>query len=237
MQLKQKLAYIASGRVLLLGVTVLLIKAQVRAPQRAQIAFRSNRDGGWEIYVMDADGENQRRLTDNRADDRRAAWSYDGGSIAFQSFRDRNFEIYVMDADGSNQRNLTNNPGSDYNPSWSPAGPRIAFYTDRDAFGVIGEIYVMDADGNNQRRLTNHPADDWYPAWFPDGGRIAFGSFRDGNEEIYVMDADGKEKPRNLTRNPAMDMDPDWSGPSVTHAVFPSSKLPTSWGELRGRIP
>ena len=49
----------------------------------------------------------------------------------------------------------------------------------------------MDADGTNIRRLTNDPAEDEYPAWSPDGQQIVFSSNRDGNEEIYVMDADG----------------------------------------------
>jgi TolB protein len=95
------------------------------------IAFVSIRDGNAEVYVMDADGKNQRNLTNNPADDWGPAWSPDGKMIAFTSKRDGNLEVYVMDADGKNQHNLTNNPADDWCPSWfdpafarsvSPAG-------------------------------------------------------------------------------------------------------------------
>ena len=67
---------------------------------------------------MDADGGNQRRLTENRQYDWSPSWSPDGERIAFMSDRDGNSEIYVMDADGGNQRRLTNNPDHDASPAW-----------------------------------------------------------------------------------------------------------------------
>ena len=100
-----------------------------------QIAFTSERDGNWEIYVMNADGTGERRLTSSAGDDMLPVWSPDGSRIAFTSTRDGNGEVYVMNADGSDQTNLTNHPGADGGPRWSPDGTRIAFTTDRD--GVI----------------------------------------------------------------------------------------------------
>ena len=98
------------------------------SPDGSQIAFDSDRDGNWEIYVMDADGSNPTNLTNNAADDQRPAWSPDGSKIAFHSNRDGNLdEIYVMDADGSNPIRLTNNTDNDHCPSWSPDGSKIAF--------------------------------------------------------------------------------------------------------------
>ena len=73
-----------------------------------KIVFDSDRDGDREIYVMDADGGNPTRLTDNTAADRDPAWSPDGSRIALDSDRDGNREIYVMvDANGANPTNLT----------------------------------------------------------------------------------------------------------------------------------
>ena len=212
------------------------------SPDGKRIVFSSDRDGNREgnrnnseIYVMDADGGNQQRLTENDFFDTAPSWSPDGERIAFMSRRDGHFigdfglsyEIYVMDADGKNTRRLTNNRKSDSSPSWSPDGRSIVFSADRKADDVNFEIYVMDDDGNNQRRLTNNREDDKTPSWSSDGKRIVFLSYRDGNAEIYVMDADGKNT-RRLTNNPHFDAHPAWFGSAF--AVTPAGKKPIMWG-------
>jgi len=70
MQSRQKLVYAVLCLVLLLGSVVLLINVRAQEPQQAQIAFQSDRDGNYEIYIMDADGKNPRNITNNPADDR-----------------------------------------------------------------------------------------------------------------------------------------------------------------------
>ncbi|MYE89548.1 hypothetical protein F4X33_11195, partial [Candidatus Poribacteria bacterium] len=87
------------------------------------------------IYVMDADGDNQRRLTENREFDWSPVWSPDSERIVFKSERDGNGEIYVMDNDGANPQNLTNNPHDDCCPSWfnspfsvSPRGRKFTMW-------------------------------------------------------------------------------------------------------------
>ena len=83
-----------------------------------KIAFESTRDGNDEIYVMNADGTGQTRLTNNAAHDFRPSWSPNGSKIAFVSDRDGNFEIYVMNADGTGQTNLSNSFPQDSEPDW-----------------------------------------------------------------------------------------------------------------------
>jgi Tol biopolymer transport system component/CubicO group peptidase (beta-lactamase class C family) len=161
-----------------------------------------------ELYVANADGSGQRRLTRNAARDNAPAWSPGGRKIAFVSRRDGNSEIYVMNADGSGRRNLTRNAAPDLLPAWSPDGRKIAFVRERG--GGTGDVYVMSADGSGQRRLTRNAARDAAPAWSPAGRKIAFVSRRDGNSEIYVMNADGSGR-RNLTRNAFRDAAPAWS--------------------------
>jgi TolB protein len=75
-----------------------------------------------DIYVMQADGSNQTRLTDDPADDRDPVWSPDGQWIAFISLRDGVSELYVMRADGSAQTRLTDDAETETGrPAWSPA--------------------------------------------------------------------------------------------------------------------
>ena len=183
------------------------------------IAYSSDQDGDFEIWVMNADGSGQRKLTDNNATDWSPAWSPDGAQIAFVSNRDGNDEIYIMNVDGSDQRRLTETDASESFPVWSPDGTEISFDSDRDG---NWEIYVMTSDGSNVRRLTNDPADDWITSWSPDGSHIVFESKRDGNYEIYVMDANGSNQ-RRLTDNRVHDGFPTWS-PDGAQIAFVSQR-------------
>ena len=131
-----------------------------RHPRSPSISFR---DGNFEIYVMNADGSNVMRLTNNfLSRDVDPVWSPDGAKIAFESTQLANTDIYVMNGDGSNLTPLTTTAAIDDQPAWSPDGSRIAFASDRDG---NGEIYLMHADGANQTRLTTNLAADFSPAW------------------------------------------------------------------------
>ncbi len=173
------------------------------------IVFSSLRDGNSEIYVMDANGGAQTRVTNNPAYDWAPSWSADGTRIAFESTRDGNSEIYVMNANGGAPTRVTNDPAFDGNPSWSPDGKWIVF--ERNVDGQI-EIFTWGLEDQDDapRRLTNNLANDYAPDWSPDGTKIAFASTRDGNFEIYVMDKNGATQ-TNLSNDPALDSDPSWS--------------------------
>ena len=199
-------------------VLALLIQMQLAengyASRRTKIAFTSTRDGNKEIYVMDGDGRNERRVTVNPAKDEDPAWSPDGKKIAFVSNRnnvnkDRE-QIWVIDADGKNPIRLTDGL-VDCCPDWSPDGKRIVYDTVRvpeDHNLAPGGIAVMDADGKNKRLLKK--ARGLHPTWSPDGKRIAFISTVGVINHVFVMDADGGNRTQ-LTHDFVRKRLPSWS--------------------------
>ena len=107
-------------------------------------------------------------------------------------------------------------------PNWSPGGFRIAFTTETSVGPPASWISVVDADGGDLRNLTHEPVSgDCCPSWSPDGSQIAFEGRRDGNRDIYIMNADGSSQ-TNLTNNPAMDYGPDWQPLGIGGLLTPT---------------
>jgi Tol biopolymer transport system component len=164
-------------------------------PAEGVIVFQTERHGtNEEIYIMNADGSGQTRLTFNNFRDVCPSISPDGRKIVFSSNRDGDYEIYIMNCDGSNQQRLTTSVGFDLHPDWSPDGSKIAFFSERDG---NYEIYVMEANGSNQTRLTFNTWQDQLPDWLPnssfDSLKILFTSNQTGTYGIYKMNADGTD--------------------------------------------
>ena len=123
------------------------------------IAFESDRDGDYEVFVMNPDGTEVRQLTDNDDGDYFPVWSPDGKRIAFASDRDGDWEIFVMNTDGTEVRQLTDNDDDDGTPAWSPDGKRTAFTSGR--YGDY-EIFVMNADGTD---VYSTGQEGYQPSW------------------------------------------------------------------------
>ncbi|MBI2397256.1 MAG: PD40 domain-containing protein [Xanthomonadales bacterium] len=151
-------------------------------------------------------------------DDADPQFSPDGERLLFRSNRSGSWEIHTAAPDGSDLVQLTrddaNNAidpheyGGEGPPRWSPDGRRVLWMRKFPGRGY--DLWMMDADGRNAKALTdNGKIDDAYPSWSPDGQRIAFDSNRDGNNEIYLMDADGSNVLR-VTWTPQAELAPLW---------------------------
>src|SRR5438132_774596 len=192
---------------------------------KGTIAFHSNRDGDFDIYVMNADGSGVRQLTHTTVHEFDPIWSPDGKRIAFSRLDETgDFDVIVINVDGSGAINLTNNDVvHDFAGAWSPDGKRIAFASNRDG---DDERLIMNADGSGVRQLTNDPASDEgdHAGWSPDGQRIVFSSTRDGGDlDIFTMNADGSGVTQ-LTHNDFIaDDDPVWS-PDGKRIAFHSTR-------------
>ena len=176
------------------------------SPDGKSLAFTSDRAGSYQIWVMDADGDNPRELTTSfEGENVVPTWSPDGKRLAFASNRTGHFEIWVMAADGNHQKQLTKTDATVGNnaAAWSPDGRKIAFSSTKSGHYAI---WTIDPDGGHLTQLTT-PYGDRYPdanapAWSPDGTKIAFWSgleHKYGN--VWVMNADGSER-KELTHEP-----------------------------------
>ena len=210
------------------------------SPDGKQIVFQSDRNSGsqkdFEIYIINTDGTNLRRITQRpEFSDESPVWSPDGQKILFSSYiTEDNNELFIMNTDGSDLRRLTNTPNHDGHQKFSPDGKRIIFCSQRDDEGINEyknyEIYEMDIDGTNIKRLTNFVGWDTYPSISPDGSKILWrriletgGNSSSGrNSEIFVMNRDGTNQ-INLSNNPDFDGYPAWS-PDGSKIVFAANR-------------
>ncbi len=179
------------------------------SPDGEQLVFQSERDGNAEIYVMAADGSDQRRLTVHPAADSNPAWSPDALRIVFQSDRSGSSALYVLNlADGGVELAPTRSGAQ--MPDWSPDGRWIAFTAE---VGGVLDLFKVAVDGGTEVRLTEEPRRDLWPRWSSDGTRLTFFSRRDTggeDDEVYVMDADGENVSR-ISHEPGHDFCPAWS--------------------------
>jgi TolB protein len=173
------------------------------------IGFTVRRSSVPTLWRMDADGQNQARLTTSAFPESEVSFSPDGRRMAFSSQRDGATNVFAADVDGSDEVQLTT-VGGNIQPAWSPDGTKIAFASSRDAGGFF-EIYVMDADGSDEVRLTNTSVRDLQPAWSPDGRRLVWvqGAF-----SIKTMAPDGSDV-QDLTSGGSPAWSPD--GQTIAH--------------------
>jgi len=159
----------------------------VLSPDRTRIAFSSNRGGSFDLFIMDADGRNLRRMTADSADEGNPVWTSDGAQIVYTSTRGAATQIAIIPAEGGESRQLTTTSAGNHSPSISPDSRNIVFISARDG---NQEIYAMDLDGSNQRRLTKTPLRESSPRFYRNG------------DVGYVVERGGRSRGSKVMRLP-----------------------------------
>jgi Tol biopolymer transport system component len=188
-------------------------------------------DKGKNIWTINPDGTGRDRITDALAGDPSAAkptfvhpvWSPVSNEIAFSWLYRGTREIHVValsDLRGEKildaSSRITPAGVGVYRPDWSPDGKQIVYECSEDPCesgtnrSRNPDIYKVNADGSNNAPIATSSADDSYPVFSPSGGKIVFSSDRDGDEELYIKNADGSGKAQQITHNRTRDVEPDW---------------------------
>ena len=180
-----------------------------------------------DLFVMNADGSDVRRLTDTpELSESQPRWSPDGSQIAFDgNTPDGLTGIYVMSADGQDVQRITASAPPGGGPDWSPDGSQLVFESTPARSGpddqLSTQIWIMNIDGTGAHALTSGPSSNYSPRWSPDGDKIVFTHDRD----VYVMNVDGTGM-TNLTPDAGTDFydrDAAWSSDG-SRIVFASTR-------------
>jgi TolB protein len=183
------------------------------SPDGRQVAFIGYRDGGVDLFVVNADGTDLRNLTNGPGHFVQPSWSPDGTRIAFVGSTNDGSTIYIINADGSDMRRLTRDDQHKSGPAWSPDGGRVAFVrsfpglpvpiddldssrqeaaaTQTAEAYVPSALFTVNADGSDERLIATLDGYAFLPIWSPDGSQIALSTRLMEVEHAYVVAADG----------------------------------------------
>lgn len=163
-------------------------------PLSADQQQKFEQDPAWanEIYVMNADGTNVRRLTNTAGYDGGPFFSPDGKKICWRRFAENGAtaEIMVMNADGTDQKRITNMEVMSWAPYFHPSGEYLIFTTNRHGFANF-ELYIVDARGTSEPvRVTHTPGFDGLPVFTPDGTQLSWTTNRtaSGQSQIFLAE-------------------------------------------------
>ncbi len=194
------------------------------SPDGNSIVFESDRDGNWEIYLIDGEGENIRRLTNNPADDRRPTWHPNGKKLLFESNRSGTNQLYTLKLGSGTAQKLKNlgTAGEPIFAEFSPNGKNIAVSIQEAE--QQGSLALLNKKGKLRRKLVHNDYRNFYPKWSKDGVEILFFSRKDtenNDDEIYRLNIrTGTEK--RLTQWPKHNFCPSWSGDGTRIAYVTS---------------
>jgi TolB protein len=175
---------------------------------QTQIVFVSTLSGNKEVYIVDFDGQNRKKITNHKSIILSPAWSPEGKRLLFTSYRDGNPDVFMREILYGKEKKVSHRKGLNISPEWAPDGRKIVLTLSQDDGN--SDIYIMTLEGSEVKRLTSAWANDVSPCWSPQGSHLAFVSNRSGSPQIYVMESDGG-KVRRLTFEGSYNTSPAWS--------------------------
>jgi len=193
------------------------------SPDGQRVAFASNRNGYWDLYLLDLPSGQLTRLTDSLAYEAAPSWSPDGQWLVYEAYRNENLDILIQSiSDPGEPLLLADHPAADYSPAWSPGGRQITFVSNRSG---EPEIWLVDLDKTEDQRYLNISQNplgaERHPAWSPDGSLLAWSSDLDGVHTLIVQEinwpADAGTPVAGARRwNPGSGDWPVWSADGAT---------------------
>lgn len=184
------------------------------SPDSSQLAWTSLRGMNTTLMIANADGSDERKLTDRNDSDTRLAWSPDGKTIAFIADIDNRGELWqmwVVDVTSGEATPFTPDNMYCYQVAWSLDGTQllVAIQGDKDILAGEFDLMVLAADGSDAHPLGEDEVFKGDPTYAPDGSQVAYMSNEDGNWHIYVMNPDGSNV-RRVTDGDGDHMFPAW---------------------------
>ncbi len=158
------------------------------------IARRIPNSADWQMFLMNADGTNQRALSNTLVRCSPPVLSNSGTKVAFTTYDNSfHYNLYIIDIDGQNEKFLSKGKLFCGSPSWSPDDSKIVFVKNDNAIGGTYDIYSIKTDGTDELKLTNQN-NNYSPHYFPGGNSIIFSSSSNGWAGIYKMNNDGSNR-------------------------------------------
>ena len=186
---------------------VLRARTGEKGPFTGKIAYVTKISGNKEISIMDYDGRNPQRITNNGSINLNPDFGLAGKEIIYTSYKKGNPDLYQRKLFTGVESRISARSGLNAMGAYSPDGSRIAMIMTK---GGNSEVYLISREGKELARLTRNPAIDVSPAWSPDGTKLAFVSDRLGKPQVFTMNADGANV-RRLTSKGSYNVTPRWS--------------------------
>ena len=167
------------------------------SPDGSKIAFASNRDGPWDLYILDLSTREITRYTDTKTYEGNPTWSPDGQWLAYERYQVDNLDIFIQDIDKtSGAIPLTNHPGADYAPNWSGQGRKISYVSTRSG---KQEIWYADLDSQQADKGVQVPGigsqSVGHPSWSADGRYLSWSIITEnGNHSLVTWDSSDPDK-------------------------------------------